>query len=187
MSNMSPHSGYSKKFKKYQGNNAYPKETNQLSPKIKIKLEPLTPLRFKSNNSDNVLFDSINKIVISNSPLTKVIEDKSQEYESAIMKHLKIRTFSREKEQEDLCPLTNIKTNSPSRFQFSHDNSLKSVDTQPKKSPFSVRMLDGLNQSMKIREKNLSQIPNFDLNENKLIKLRSSIEDMRALLKKLKK
>ena len=188
MSNITSLSGYSKRFKKYRGG-SYTKDTNQYSPKAGIKLDPITPGQLKITSPSDIYSSPMSNTKIPRSTLTKVIEANSSDYESAIRQHLGIKTISRESNPEEYSPLTKIYTNSPKYQPYVKvlDNTLENVESKESEIQSVIRSLDNKNIQSKIRPIHNSDIPNFALNEKKLMNLRGSIEDMRVLLKKIKK
>lgn len=191
MSNQSPKSSYSNKYKHLKLINQS-KDMHPNSPKARIILQPLTPKSFKNSKPYSIFAGSPQKKNFNISPLTKVIDDKSIDYESAIKQYIRANvTSSRQSDREEFSPMTKIIKNAPYNVvcvtNKSPTNSMKSVEIQEKRVQNELMDLDTTVRKIKQRGKNNSEIPGFDLNELKLGKLKSSIEDMRVLLKKMKK
>jgi hypothetical protein len=167
-----------KKFYRKDRTDSYSTNPSQLSPKAKVKLTPLNPQSFKLRDLN----------FVSNFParssLTKIIEDNSKEYESAIKQHLQIPLKSRESIEEDQSPLVKISTQSPKCFKLKVTS--KSVTEEDLK-------VDGVKTELsyvtvdKISERKLNKIDlGSKVSQKFNNRIRGSIEEMRLFLAKIR-
>lgn len=181
MSSISYPSGYSKRFKKYQSK-LYVPDSKQLSPKAKIVLEPIGALNPLASDSN----DKFSNKIFHRSSLTKIIDDKARDYETAIIQHLGLQKIPNETVTDEFSPLTKIFSVSPGKLKTHTDPSLQE-DHKTEEINSAVKILDKRNRQMKIRPNHYSEVPKFDLNDSKLIKLKESIGNIREIINKSNK
>lgn len=183
-------SGYSKKYKNYHQSNVYSEEKPYIGLQPRVKLAPISPDSIKSRDTKKNTNFPLNPLSLPKCKLISILEKYSKDYEQAIQQHLGIRAFSRESNIENGSPLIKISIKSPTKFanhsDNTQDNSLESVDLKDLPLSKDIRGIKIKPKPLKKKMRNFSEMPRFDMEESKLVKLKNTIKDMRSMIIKQK-